>query len=96
MKLKKLLVAGIAAVFAVAAVLMVTAKRKPKRKWLFVGLIFSAIAGFLGAVALVYHRRHKKREKLKVEELIDNFDADRLDEHISEVLGRVASELIED
>lgn len=96
MKRKKLLAAGIATVFAVAAVLMVTAKRKPKRNRLFVGLIFSAIAGFLGAVALIYHRGHKKREKLKVEELIDNFDADRLDEHISEVLGRFSNELIEE
>jgi len=94
MKQKKLFVAGIAAAFAAAAILVVTAKRKPKRNILFTGLIFSAIAGFLGAVALVYHRRHKKREKLKVEELIDSFDADRLDEHISEVLGRVSNNLL--
>ncbi|MBQ9806143.1 MAG: hypothetical protein IJW49_06535 [Clostridia bacterium] len=96
MKRKKLLVAGIAAVFAVASIFMVAAKRKPKQNRLFAGLIFSAIAGFLGAVAFVYHRRHKKREKLKIEELIDSFDADRLDEHISEVLGRVSHKLLEE
>ena len=96
MKRKKLLIAGIAALFAIAAILAVTAKRKPKRNHLVTGLIFSAIAGFFGALAWIYHRRQKNREKLKVEELIDTFDASRLDEHISEVLGRVSNNILED
>ena len=96
MKRKKLLVAGIATAFAIAAIFVVITKRKPKRNHLVTGLIFSAIAGFFGALALIYHRRHKKREQLRVEELIDSFDADRLDEHISEVLGRVSNNMLED
>ena len=71
-------------------------KPKPKRNWLYLGLIFSAIAGFIGAIALAYHRKHKKRERLKVEELIDRFDADRLEANISEVLGKVSDNLLLD
>ena len=96
MNKKKIVLAGVAAAFAAAAILVVTAKRKPKRNWLFIGLIFSAIAGFVGAVALAYHKRHKKREQLKVEELIDRFDADLLEDHISEVLGRVSDTLLDE
>lgn len=96
MNKKKVFLVTIAAAFASAAILVVSAKQKSKRNWLFVGLLFSAIAGFVGAIALSYHQRHKKRENLKVDQLIDSMDADRLDEHISEVLGRVSTNLLHD
>lgn len=96
MNKKKIVLIGAAVAFAIAAILVVTAKRKPKRNWLMLGLIFSAIAGFIGAVALAYHKRHKKRNRLKVEEIFDRFDADQMEEHISEVLGKVSERLLEE
>ena len=96
MNKKKVVLIGAAVSFAIAAILVVIAKRKPKRNWLLLGLLFSAIAGFIGAVTLIYHKRHQKRGKLKVEEIFDSTDADRMEEHISEVLGRVSERLLEE
>jgi hypothetical protein len=93
---KKIVLIGAAVAFAIAAILVVTAKRKPRRNWLIVGLIFSAIAGFIGAVSLAYHRKNKQRDRLKVEEIFDRFDADKMEEHISEVLGKVSEGLLDE
>ena len=94
MNKKKYLLAGIAVAFASVALLIVTAKHRPKRKWVFVGLILAAIAGFVGAVALVYHPRKEARKRLKIEQLIDDFDAEQLEENISEVLGDVSDAIL--
>ena len=96
MNKKKIVLIGAAVAFAIAAILVVTAKRKPRRNWLIVGLIFSAIAGFIGAVSLAYHRKNKQRDRLKVEEIFDRFDADKMEEHISEVLGKVSEGLLDE
>jgi len=94
MNKKKYFLASAAVAFASAALLIVTAKHRPKRKWVFVGLIFAAIAGFVGAIALAYHPGKEERKKLKLEELIDDFDAEQLEENISEVLGDVSDTLL--
>ena len=96
MNKKKALLVGVAAAFGIAALLVVTSKRRPKRNLAVFGLVLAAIAGFAGAIAWFYHRRHKKRENLKLEQLIDSFDADRLDEHITEVLGKASDRLLPD
>ena len=94
MNKKKYLLAGVAVAFASVALLIVTAKHRPKRKWVFVGLILAAIAGFVGAVALAYHPRKEARKRLKIEQLIDDFDAEQLEENISEVLGDVSDAIL--
>ena len=94
MNKKKYLLASAAVAFASAALLIVTAKRRPKRNWVFIGLILAAIAGFVGAVALAYHPRKEERKKLKLEKLIEDFDAEQLEENISEVLGSVSDTIL--
>ena len=94
MNKKKYLLASAAVAFASAALLIVTAKRRPKRNWVFIGLILAAIAGFVGAFALAYHPRKEERKKLKLEKLIEDFDAEQLEENISEVLGSVSDTIL--
>ena len=94
MKRKKYFLTGAAIAFASAALLVGASKRRPKQKWVYVGMVFAAIAGFIAAIVVAYRPRHEDRKKLKVQEMIDQLDADRIEKNISEVLGGVADTLL--
>ena len=94
MKRKKYFLTGAAIAFASAALLVGASKRKPRQKWIYVGMVLAAIAGFVAAFAVAYHPRKEERKKLKLQEMIDLPEVDRLEENISEVLGNVADKLL--
>lgn len=92
---KKYFLASAAVTLASAAVLITTAKKKPKQKSVYTALVLAGIAGFAGAAALAYQPTREAKKRLLVEKLVEEIDIPDLEQNISELLGGLSDTVLE-
>ncbi|MBE6601050.1 MAG: hypothetical protein E7637_00885 [Ruminococcaceae bacterium] len=91
---KKYFLASAAITLASAAVLITTAKKKPKKS-VYTALVLAGVAGFAGAAALAYQPSRQAKKRLIVEKLVDEIDIPDLEQNISEILGGLSETVLE-